>query len=57
MFLASFGWVLKNWESIAEGSYANYQQPVHQTAATSFDLEAYERDSMFDTCRDLEAVQ
>lgn len=54
MFLASFDWVLKNWESVAEGSYANYQQPVKQT---SFDLDAYERDSLFDTMRGLEERQ
>lgn len=49
MFLASFAWVLKNWESVAEGSYANYQKPVNSAGRPSFDLDAYERDSMFDT--------
>ena len=52
IFRASFSWVLINWDGIAEGSYANYQQPVKQTKQPSFDLEAYERDSLFDTMRE-----
>ncbi|WOC32378.1 MULTISPECIES: replication initiator protein A [Caproicibacterium] len=55
LFRASFDWLLQHWERVAEGSYANYQKPdVTPADCPSFDLEAYERDSLYDIFVDYE---
>lgn len=45
----SLDWILKpaNWQKIIEGNYDNRKEPINQNA--TYDLEAYERDSFYDT--------
>lgn len=50
LFCATLEWILQpeHWESIAEGKYDNREKTKDNKSSPSFDLEAYERDSMND---------
>lgn len=50
LFFATLEWILQpeHWESIAEGKYDNREKSPKNSSAPSYDLEAYERDSIND---------